>query len=363
VQNCPSNKFYYFIRGGTENVCKSNCDAETGTGKLGNANFYYDFGSFYPTLQRLCVQSCPLKNESSRVCVSSCKDNAAASNNWKLTLLAHPSHVSSAAEEAKIYVNSDNNTCISTCPGDQFTTVQINNSNNSLIDNYCSLNCPMTNHVNAAFTKADHYRLTFTDNGKKMCSDSCPSDKKYIRYTGSAPFVCDDKCSYTPDANSANANKRELDTLVMAETLITFKTGSPKLACVADCSDTSSTDNIFTPSVPIMKLVTLRKDPTTTYRHYKCVDRCNKEGVTVLESQNIDEDADKYWFYDASINRCRVDCPVYTDFTSSGENSCVANCDSRYVQTTTVSWTTQKVYFCKNTCAGKFMFMNDNNHL
>ena len=82
----------------------------------------------------------------------------------------------------------------------------------------------------------------------------------------------------------------------MKEILITFKTGTPKLACVNNCVDTSSPDNVFATTLPNHKLVTQENHLSADFVHYKCVDRCNKSGVTVPASENKTENTDYYWF-------------------------------------------------------------------
>lgn len=319
ITDCPVGKWYFYqstsaFDNQNEFECKANCDQD---GSKLLADFYYEFEiTESPTRQRYCVATCSsgISNFGTRACVDKCKNNAETSNNWRLSTHAH---VTVATEEAKIYRNTSNNVCVSTC-GSDFTTVQIDNGTSTLIDNFCSVTCPMTTHRDASFTLYEHYRLTYSDSGKKICSDSCPTDRKYFDYsTGTAPFQCVDKCSYTAGAT------RDLDTNILKEILITFKTGTPKLACVSSCVDTSSPDNVFATTLPNHKLVTLVDHLSADFVHYKCVDRCNKSGVTVLATENKTENTDYYWFN--LDGKCVEECPVYTN-NSTGENVCTNTC-------------------------------------
>jgi hypothetical protein len=214
----------------------------------------------------------------------------------------------------------------------------------------------MTNNREASFTLWEHYRLTYADGTKKICSDSCPSHLKYFDYsTGptSAPFSCVSKCSYTVGAS------RDLDDAILKEILITFKYGTPKLACVNNCVDTTSSDNVFATSLPNHKLVTQVDHLSADFVHYKCVDRCNKSGVTVPALENKTENTDYYWFN--LDGRCVEECPVYTN-NGSGENVCATSCPN-YVDKPVLNNLSKEVYYCTATCNGEFMFTNENSHL
>lgn len=262
VASCPATSPY----SNSSNICVASCstpdlylDGTKCKNSCSGTNNYID------TLNNTCVSSCPSWNpivENTNKCVSSCSDPTYVIDNNQCV---------SSCPPARPYLNPANNTCTSTC-----TSPNPYISANSTV---CVPSCVPPNSL--------------IDNGK--CSSTCSASSPYINYdtkvcmpacTGSYsllydPSYCVQSC---PVANKYNETNH----------------------CVATCSN----NNPYYDST------------------FNCYLYCPSSASYVKTSKQCDSacDSGQYWYADGVNKVCTSQCPSNNPVHNLQNNQCVQSC-------------------------------------